>query len=118
MNTNSNIQMLNNENYKINPNDYNSIYPDTLLKKRNYFQMLSFHNLNYKNEIPKSLFSKQMKNTNFNNEEIKEVENMIIEKINIPDNIKMEIEKYKQDIFFFNGIRKSFCKCERFIMDY
>lgn len=117
MNTNSDIHMLNNENYKINPNDYNSIYPN-LLKKRNYFQMISFHNLNYKKEIPMSLFSKQMKNTNSNNEEMKEFENIIIEKISLPQNIKLEIEKYNQDNFLLSGIKNSFCKCDRFFMDY
>jgi len=118
MNSNSDIQMLNNENYRINPNDFNSIYPNNLLKKRNYFQMISFHNLNYKKEIPMSLFSKQMKNTNSNNEEMKEFENIIIEKISLPQNIKLEIEKYNQDNFLLSGIKNSFCKCDRFFMDY
>ena len=114
MNQTSNYEMSLNKNFKINPREYDTISINNLFKKRNYYQMLASHNFQFDKIIPKSLFSKKMKTTNSNGNEVNNYENIIIKKFIIPENIKNEIEKYRQENFAYVKNENSFCQCTGF----
>ena len=103
------IDQISNENFQ------NYIYKFN--KKRNYNQMLYQYNLNNEYVNEKNFFTKKMKTTNHIGEEVKLYDNIII-KNELPENIKMEIEKYNQEKNNICTIPKNYCRCSKYVFDF